>query len=715
MIVLLFMVPTLHTVQADEFPIATNPDTAPYLNPEISVSAAFDGKQYLVGIQDSLQSISDPYDHTSWITAQFVDALGALVGGRISIGSTGGTPSLAFDGTNYLMVWEDDGLHATHIYGQFISKTGTLVGSQITIGAGSDMHLGFKPILYDGKSYFVVWEDRIAPYWGYNADVFGQFIAPSGSLLGEPIPVSTVEYGQRMPTLSFDGTNILVAWVDGRNHSACYIEDTITYCFESDVYGQFVTKSPGGTPGSLSGSNFLINASPLPRDNPIAVAFDGTNYFVAFEEETTLPNVCPPGGCKWDIYGQFVTKTGVPTGSEIVISNTTPDHHWPGLAFDGTNYLVTWTENFVTAEAAIKGRLFNKLGVPASSEFPLSSPSEDNAPWYAVPLYDGHNYFLVVNRGKPLTDGFEPETYANQDVYGTFVSKSPIPETPSDPSPLHGAMGLSTSLTLSWAPTPNATSYDVYFGTSTNPPLVGNVASPSYPVSGLTPKTLYYWKVVAKNDCGGNSTSGPVWNFSTISLSLVSPNGGEAWTVGTPHVVSWTYSGAPGTKVRIELLKGGLLIRKIASSVSNGIDGNGSKIWKVPSKLIPDIDYTIRITSTSDETMNDVSDTPFRIDPPSVNVTSPNNGDEIWAAGSTQTISWTYLGNPGSLKIELFKGGVFSQTIASSVSKGKDGAGSKIWTIPSTLEPGSDYAIRITSKKNGSWTDTSDKYFAISE
>jgi hypothetical protein len=74
-------------------------------NGEMSISAAFDGTNYLVAIQGGAT-------HHAAITAQLVSQAGALVGSRISIGRTGGVPWVAFDGTNYLMVWEDDALGA---------------------------------------------------------------------------------------------------------------------------------------------------------------------------------------------------------------------------------------------------------------------------------------------------------------------------------------------------------------------------------------------------------------------------------------------------------------------------------------------------------------------------------------------------------------------------------------------------------------------------
>ena len=65
------------------------------------------------------------------------------------------------------------------------------------------------------------------------------------------------------------------------------------------------------------------------------------------------------------------------------------------------------------------------------------------------------------------------------------------------------------------------------------------------------------------------------------------------------------------------------------------------------------------------------------------------------------------------MKVELLKGGVVNCTIASSVSKGRAGSGSRSWTVPADLAPGTDYRIRVTSTGNGAYTDTSDSDFTI--
>ncbi len=122
------------------------------------------------------------------------------------------------------------------------------------------------------------------------------------------------------------------------------------------------------------------------------------------------------------------------------------------------------------------------------------------------------------------------------------------PGTPSNPSPQNGATGVSTNPTLSWASCTNTDSYDVYLGTPSNPPYVGNTTSTSYPESDLSYNTTYYWKIVAKNNCG-NSTSGSVWSFMTMPQTTytltVTVNPSNAGSVSkNPDKATYVYGDA---------------------------------------------------------------------------------------------------------------------------------------------------------------------------
>lgn len=88
------------------------------------------------------------------------------------------------------------------------------------------------------------------------------------------------------------------------------------------------------------------------------------------------------------------------------------------------------------------------------------------------------------------------------------------PGAPTSPSPPNGASNLSIHTDLDWADTPGATSYDLYFGTSSPPsPYATDMASSDYALPALLYNQRYYWRVVARNACG--ETAGPVWNFTT--------------------------------------------------------------------------------------------------------------------------------------------------------------------------------------------------------
>ena len=201
----------------------------------------------------------------------------------------------------------------------------------------------------------------------------------------------------------------------------------------------------------------------------------------------------------------------------------------------------------------------------------------------------------------------------------------------------------------------------------------------------------------------------------TSSITLSAPNGGDTWAVGSAQTIRWSYVGNPGTSVKISLLKGGTLVRTIASSTPIGTGGAGAFTWTVASNVALASDYQVRVTSTTNSAIGDVSDgfvavvnTGSRI-----TVLSPNGGESV-VAGSRQTVRWSYTGTPGSfVRISLFKGGVWKRTIVSSAPIGSGGTGSFEWTVPVTQTPGSDYKVKVLSTSSTTFQDLSNQTFSI--
>jgi C1A family cysteine protease/sugar lactone lactonase YvrE len=204
-------------------------------------------------------------------------------------------------------------------------------------------------------------------------------------------------------------------------------------------------------------------------------------------------------------------------------------------------------------------------------------------------------------------------------------------------------------------------------------------------------------------------------------LSLLSPNGGEAWKKGSSQNITWRYGGDPGATVKIQLLKGDKLVAMIQSAAAIGEDGTGAYLWKVPVALEAGSKYRIRVLSASQTAIADASNAPFSITrsttSDAVTLSSPNGGETLtMLEGFQRTIQWRYTGSPGPwLKVELLKGGKRVRTIAASAPVGTNGGGSLSWFVPDTLASGSDYRIRIVSLSDTTVSDSSDADFTIRE
>jgi len=199
--------------------------------------------------------------------------------------------------------------------------------------------------------------------------------------------------------------------------------------------------------------------------------------------------------------------------------------------------------------------------------------------------------------------------------------------------------------------------------------------------------------------------------FVLTNIAVTSPNGGEQWVSGSTQTVTWAYQGKVGSYVKIDLLKAGALLTTLSAQAPVGSNGQGSYSWTVTQQ--PSNNYQIRVTSTTKSSVTDTSNGTFSViaPAPSVTVTAPNGGEK-WAVGTTQNVTWQYVSNPGTtVKIDLYKSGVFSANIVASVSIGTNGTGSYAWAIPSSQVLGSDYTVMVTT--NSGYSDTSNGNFSI--
>jgi hypothetical protein len=191
---------------------------------------------------------------------------------------------------------------------------------------------------------------------------------------------------------------------------------------------------------------------------------------------------------------------------------------------------------------------------------------------------------------------------------------------------------------------------------------------------------------------------------SGTTVAVTSPNGGETLTAGTTNTIAWT-SDVTGN-VRISLLKGGLHY----SLISAGTINDGSFDWLIPAGLLAGTEYTVKVASSLNPLLFDVSDANFSVvagGGTSLLVTAPNGGEEF-AAGTTSTITWT-SDVTGYLRIMLVKGGVDFALISAKTTND----GNYDWAIPAGMISGTDFTVKISSCLNTAITDVSDANFTI--
>ena len=121
---------------------------------------------------------------------------------------------------------------------------------------------------------------------------------------------------------------------------------------------------------------------------------------------------------------------------------------------------------------------------------------------------------------------------------GYSETKPFVPLPPDRPSttcrPTAASRVPTTGVSLSFYAGLWAHNYDIYFGTTPNPPLLeaDKHLGPSqystdyryYPLPQLQPGTVYYWKVVSKT-MANVTAAGPVWSFRTAGGPNLLPIG----------------------------------------------------------------------------------------------------------------------------------------------------------------------------------------------
>jgi hypothetical protein len=285
-------------------------------NYEVNPAVAFDGTNYLVVWQDYRNNIyGEIYGARVTPSGVVLDPAGIAIADTIWDQLD---PSVAFNGTNYLVVWEDSRRSNWYIFAARVSPAGVVLdpGGIAVYNGPRAPHI--TSVASDGSNYLAVWEEfwyeigRV-PYYS----VRGARVNRNGVVLDTSgIDISTIAPGYATPTVDFDGSNYFVTW--WTNRSGTY-----------DIYGARVNQN-----GVVLDPNGIAICTATNSQQFPSVTFDGTNNFVVWQDYRNG---------FWDIYGAKVDTGGVVIDT-IAISLQSGDQINPAIVHGGGDQvLVTYS------------------------------------------------------------------------------------------------------------------------------------------------------------------------------------------------------------------------------------------------------------------------------------------------------------------------------------------------------------------------------------
>jgi hypothetical protein len=380
-----------------------------------------------------------------------VDAGGSVIdpNGFPVGGSSSSDPGVAFDGTNFLVVWSEyippDTSHNYDIWGARVTPAGQVLDSAPLRICTAALTQQYPRLAFGYSAYFVVWGDyRIG-------GVYGGRVLPNGAVLDPTgIPVDTHNYSHRDPDVAFDGTNYLVAWTGYRRAENI-----------GDIYAARVTQS--GTvldPSSIrvSYQHYVFTPRAAFSGGRFVVVWWNFDDYSFYEGQVTpdgrlidtlpqllylspygfQPEIVTNGqncllaaglhyGQRGSVYLARLDVSGRPLDSCLSFLVWCAQYQSsPTVSYDGSDFLAVWADrgkadwNIYGARISGSGELLDQARIAI-----CTTAGDQTQP---VVASDGANYFVVWNnpgdttiRGARITPGgvvLDPNGFLVSRSYG---------------------------------------------------------------------------------------------------------------------------------------------------------------------------------------------------------------------------------------------------------------------------------------------------------
>jgi hypothetical protein len=171
---------------------------------------------------------------------------------------------LAYNGTDYLVLWQAPGTAVRDIYGARVSRQGVVLDPNGFVVSAAPNVQDQPAAAADGDGFLVVWSD----WRNADRDIYGARVTGTGTVLDTAgIEICSAPGAQNCPTVEYDGTNFLVVWQDERSGGR-------------DIYGARLT-----TDGSIL-DTFSVVIQQGDQYDPVLARGSGSKMLLAYSSWT---------------------------------------------------------------------------------------------------------------------------------------------------------------------------------------------------------------------------------------------------------------------------------------------------------------------------------------------------------------------------------------------------------------------------------------------
>ncbi len=228
------------------------------------------------------------------------------------------------------------------------------------------------------------------------------------------------------------------------------------------------------------------------------------------------------GGEAYSSIYKFTTVTDPENNPPTKPGTPTPDDGTVDLPIDTT---LAWECSDPDGDALKYDVYFGDNESP-----PLVSSEQANNSYDPGTLSKGTTYYwkIVVKDGRGGVTESDKWSFTTVTDPGNTPPDEPVLTNPPDSSTDHP-----TNVNLQWTcsdPDGDTLSYDLYFGTNSEPNFyTNNIPTNTFDITNLDKGTTYYWKVLAKDGRGGEAYSS-IYKFTTVT----DPENNPPTKPGTP-------------------------------------------------------------------------------------------------------------------------------------------------------------------------------------